>query len=233
MQWSLSEIEELSPILDRIKTELEPLDGKNIVVLCSAAGEVPFWLAKSMTQGHILGLELNRELLKAAQLSAEKRHLSHLTEFRETEKTRLLLQDTTFDALVSEFIIFPGPTPTEIGQSEMARVLKPGGKMIITDVLLTQPVSPEVRQELSHLGLDYLCEATAEDFRSWMQEAGLVDIDVKDMTPIVKRVWEQRRTQAPVLGHRMGYSFLFDDSPAKLGDGLYYMYVQGTKPMPQ
>jgi SAM-dependent methyltransferase len=230
MQWSPSEIKGLSSILEQIQGDLEPLDGKSILVLCSAAGQIPFWLAERMTQGHILGVELNRELLESAQLSAKEKRLCHLTEFRETEKTRLTLPEGSFDGLISEFIIFPTPTPTEIGQPEMARVLKPGGKMMITDVIITKPLSAEARRELSLIGLDYLCEGTVEDFRGWMQDAGLTDIDVKDLTPMVKGVWELRRRQDPVLDHRIAYSLLFEDSPAKLGDGLYYIYVRGTKP---
>ncbi len=230
MKWTPSEIEDLLPILDQVQCDLEPIDGKDILVLCSASGEFPFWLAGRMTHGHILGVELNQDLLKAAQLSAKERHLSHLIEFRGTEKTRLPLQDGSFDGLVSEFIIFPTPTPTEIGQPEMARVLKPGGKMVITDVIITNPISPEVRKELNRIGLDYLCEGTADDFRGWMQAAGLIDIAIQDLTPMVKRVWEHRSRQDTAPDHRDAYSFLLEDSPARLGDSLHYIYVRGTKP---
>jgi hypothetical protein len=64
-----------------------------------------------------------------------------------------------------------------------------------------------------------------------MKDAGLVDIDIKDLTPIVKRVWEHRRKQDLTPDNRIAYSLLFEDSPAKLGDGLYYIYVRGTKPV--
>ena len=101
--------------------------------------------------------------------------------------------------------------------------------MVITDVIITKPISPEVRRELGRVGLDYLCEGTADDFRGWMAAAGLIDIEVKDLTPVVRRVWERRRKLDPVLEHRAGYSLLLEDSPARLGAGLYYIYVRGTK----
>jgi ubiquinone/menaquinone biosynthesis C-methylase UbiE len=231
MQWSQSEIEKLSPILERVHVDLEPLNGKSILVLCSAAGEIPFLLAERMTRGHILGIELNDDLLEAARLSAREKHVGSLVEFRKAEKTHLPLPDNTYDALISEFIVFPTPMPTEIGQPEMARVLKPGGRMVITDVIIPQPLSPEVRKELNTIGLDYLCEGTADDFRHWMQEAGLTDIVVEDLTPTVKAVWEQRRDQDHVPEHRIGYSLLLDDSSVRLGEGILYIYVRGTKPV--
>jgi ubiquinone/menaquinone biosynthesis C-methylase UbiE len=91
MQWSESEIKELSPILEQLEDDLGPIDGKSLLVLCSAAGQIPFWLAERMIQGHILGIELNHELLKSAQRMAKKKQLLHLIEFRETEKTCLPL----------------------------------------------------------------------------------------------------------------------------------------------
>ena len=60
MQWSYSEIKKLSSILEQMQTDLEPLDGKSILVLCSAAGRIPFWLAERMTRGHILALKSTR-----------------------------------------------------------------------------------------------------------------------------------------------------------------------------
>jgi SAM-dependent methyltransferase len=184
-----------------------------------------------MAQGHILGIELNDDLLEAARLSAREKHVGNLVEFRKAEKTHLPLPDNTYDALISEFIVFPTPMPTEIGQLEMARVLKPGGRMVITDVIIPQPLSQEVRKELNTIGLDYLCEGTADDFRHWMQEAGLTDIVVEDLTLRVKAVWEQRRQQDPVPEHRIGYSLLLEDSSVKVGEGIFYIYVRGTKPM--
>ncbi len=230
MSWSESEIKELSPILDQLGNDLEPVEGGNNLILCSAAGQIPFWLAERMKQGHILGVERDRGLLKKAQRMAQEQHLLHLIEFRETEKTHLPLPDNSFDRLISEFVIFPTTTPTEIGQSEMARVLKPGGKILITDVIITRPIPAEIRRELNQIGLDYLCEGTTDDFRRWMQAAGLVDIAIRDLTPIVKRVWEHRRKQDPAPGHRTAYSLLLEDSPARLGAGLYYIYIKATKP---
>ena len=124
-------------------------------------------------------------------------NLAKVVNFQKAEISRIPLPDESFDALVSEFIVFPTPAPTQIGQPEMARVLKPGGRMVITDVIVTQPVSPEIRQELNAIGLDYLCEGTTDDFRTWMLAAGLTGIEVLDLTPVVKAVWEQRRRQDP------------------------------------
>ena len=175
------------------------------------------------------GVEVNQDRLAAARRSATERQLSHLVEFGRTEKNWLPLPGDIFDGLISEFILFPTPTPAEIGQPEMARVLKPGGRMVSTDVIVTRPISPEARKELNAIGVDYLCEGAAEDFRKWMQEAGLIDIEVENFTLIVPLVGDAQRVQDPSPDHRIGYSLLLDDSSVKLGDNIYYIYVRGTK----
>ncbi len=58
--WSDTEKEKLSAvILEKFYQELKPLDGKNILVLCSCEGDVAFWLMNRTNDfsGEIVGLE--------------------------------------------------------------------------------------------------------------------------------------------------------------------------------
>src|SRR4030042_4376790 len=181
MKWSRNEINRLLPLLEQISSDLAPVDGKNILVVCSDTGEVGFWLGEMMEQGHVVGLELDQEALGIAQRSACEMGLQQMVELLPAEKQRVPLPDSSFDALVSEFIVYPTSTPTEIGQPEMARVLKPGGTMILTDVIVTSPLPGHIRQALAAIGLDYLCDGTADDFHRWMADAGLVNINVNDL----------------------------------------------------
>jgi SAM-dependent methyltransferase len=109
MKWTPAEIELLLPVLEQIRNDLEPINGKCIRVLCSAGGEVAFWLAKQMRQGKVPGLELDQVLLASASQLAKEQGLENGVEFRQAEKTYLLLPNVSFDALVSEFIVFPTP----------------------------------------------------------------------------------------------------------------------------
>lgn len=229
MKWSHEEIEKLSPILKQVKLDLEPLEGNSILVLCSATGEIAFLLGEKMKHGRIIGLELSEEMLQTAQKAAEQKHMDRTMEFHKAQKTRIPYLDESFHALVSEFIVFPTTLPTEIGQPEMARVLKPGGKIVLTDVIVTRPVSRDLRTQLQNIGLDYLCEATKDDFRNWMGDAGLARVEVIDFTPVVKRVWEQRQESAQSPEQRRTYRLLLDDPEFRLGKAIFYIYVRGEK----
>jgi len=70
--WSKQERQILTPVLEQIGGEIVPLEGKHILVLCSAAGDMAFWLAERMKSGKIVGLELLADLLAASQAKAKE-----------------------------------------------------------------------------------------------------------------------------------------------------------------
>jgi len=230
MRWGRTDIDRLSPILEQISADLAPVDGKTIVVLCSGTGEMAFWLGEMMEQGKVTGLELDPESLEIARRGVHEMGLEATVEFAPAEKQRIPSPDDAYDGLVSEFIIYPTLAPTEVGQAEMARVLKPGGRMMLTDVIVTRKLPPEVRVALEMIGMDYLCEASLQDFRTWMTQAGLVNVTVQDVTPTLRAVWESRREVDRAVSHQEGYSYLLDNPRYGLGKAIYYIYIRGEKP---
>src|SRR4030042_34558 len=72
MKWSRNEINRLLPILEQISSDLAPVDGKNILVLCSGTGEVAFWLGEMMEQGHVTGFGLVKGAPKKGVRSANR-----------------------------------------------------------------------------------------------------------------------------------------------------------------
>jgi arsenite methyltransferase len=232
MNWSRNEIEHLSPILEQLSADLAPLDGKQLLVLCSATGEVAFWLAEMMEQGRVTGLELDPDSLEISQRATREMGLENVVEFLSAERQRIPQPNDSVDALVSEFIVYPSSMPTEISQVEMARVLKPGGKIILTDVIVTQPLDQPVREALQIIGVDYLCEASQDDFRLWIEGAGLVNLHFIDLTPTLRNVWETRRSADRVSTHQAGYAYLLDDPEISLGNGIFYLYLRAEKRNP-
>lgn len=231
MDWTETEILKLRPILDKIWSDLKPIEGKRILVLCCGSGEVAFWLAGKMdTYGRILGLDLRKDLLQKAEDGAKERGIKHLVEFGIAGKHSIPLPDKDLDVLVSEFVVYPTPEPTEIGQREMARVLKDGGKIILTDVISVKPISAEIKDKLKSIGLNYVCEATHDDFRSWMEDAGFESIVIQDLTPLVKEIWKQRQEGDLSSERRKMYRVLMESEQCGLGKVIFYIYVRAEKP---
>ena len=227
--WNKEEKEKLSQIYEKIKEDLKPIEGKKILVLCSAKGDVAFSLARGIKNIHITGLELNENLLNESIKLKEEKNSGNLIEFHKAEKTQIPYNNETFDAIVSEFIINPTTMPTEIGQPEMARVIKRGGKMLITDVIISI-LDRDIEEELKKIGLSYICEATKKDFKSWMEDAGLINIKISDFSTLFRKIWENRREKDNLTEHKNAYSILLDDSKFQLGRGIFYICIKGEKP---
>ncbi|MFX1319879.1 MAG: methyltransferase domain-containing protein [Promethearchaeota archaeon] len=230
-RWSQQEISQLAPILMQMEQDLYPLNEKQICVLCSGFGELVFRLDKKMRQkGKIIGLERSRKALQQAKTFAAQNQFRAQSSFQLITKNKLPYANHTFDALVSEFIIYPTPLPTEIGQLEMARVVKPGGTILLTDVLRTHPMSKKETQALKHIDIHYLCDATFSDFQTWMTAAGLTNITIRDFTPLLQTIWSQRAAKNTDKTHRVGYNLLLHDNKLKLGEGIFYIYAKGNTP---
>jgi ubiquinone/menaquinone biosynthesis C-methylase UbiE len=228
-QWSQKEISQLEPILVQIEQDLSPLNTKHILVLCSATGELTFRLSAKMSpQGELVGLERSRTMLQQAKTRATHQLKQAQVVFHRITKNTLPFSDHTFDALVSEFIIYPTALPTEIGQTEMARVLKPGGLILLTDVIRTHPMSAQENQALRRVDIHYLCDATISDFHHWMTTAGLTNITFHDYTFLVQSLWEDRAKEDSNKAHQSGYNLLLHDKTHKLGQGIFYIYAKGT-----
>jgi arsenite methyltransferase len=201
----------------------------DILDLCSAAGDVAIWLAQRFKGGRVKGLELNEELLSLATERARRQGVERSVSFEKADARLIPFPDESFDAVISDFVLFPTPNPTQIGQKEMARVLRQGGVIALTDIIATKPVPNALRQELNAIGLDYLCEATMNDFRGWMTRAGLEEVEVFDDTPQIRKVWEDRRA-ASLSMQETGYRVLLDNPEFRLGRTLFYIYAKGRKP---
>jgi SAM-dependent methyltransferase len=224
--WTTEERHELRSILDVVMGDLEPLAGHRILVLCSATGEVAFRVGERIGDGEVIGLEFADDLRQAAE-AALAAGPNRPVRFQKALLDRIPFPDESFDAVVSEFIVYPTSQATDIGQPEMARVLRPGGVMTITDVIVPTEPPSEVRADLSAVGLDYLCVATPQDFQGWMDEAGMIDVEIRDLTAMVRPVWEKRLSNAP---DARAAHHLLGSGPWSLGHGLRYIRVRGTKP---
>ena len=229
--WSEPEVRALGPVLGRLQAALGPLDGKQALVLCSAGGDVVLELAqRAGVRGRVTGLELNPAMLRISRDRAAMSNVNYRIDLRKAERRRIPFPDASFDALASESIVFPSPEPTEVGHPEMARVLRPGGRMSLTDVIAPRPLPHGAREALRGIGLSYVIEASPTDLTTWMGKAGMTDVGVEDLTGLVRPIWEARHRAATGAGQAGVLDLLLGGVKPLLGDGLLYVLVSGRKP---
>jgi arsenite methyltransferase len=127
---------------------------------------------------HVTGLDYGAENVAAAEAHAAEVGVSHLTTFRKGDAEGLLFDDGAFDAIISEcsFCTF---FDKATAAAEMARVLRPGGRLGLTDMSVDGQLPDDIQSLLAWVA----CVAgagTPEDYVATLRAAGLTDFVVED-----------------------------------------------------
>ncbi len=141
---------------------------------------------------HVTGLDYGPENVAAAQESAAARGVGRLTTFRIGDAEGLPFDDGSFDAAISEcsFCTFPDKAAAA---AEMARVLRPGGRLGLTDITMTAELPDDMRSLLAWVA----CVAGAgspEQYSILLRDAGFSDFAVEDhRTALLNMITDIRR----------------------------------------
>lgn len=144
------------------------------------------------------GVDLGESTVERARATAEKAKLSGKVRFHLGDAARLPLPDNTFDALVCEcaFCTFPDKAAAA---AEFARVLRPGGRVGITDVTAAEPGLP---QELTTLAAWVACIADARSVRQYTEilaGVGLRTVRIEAHDDAIARMVDQIEARLGVL----------------------------------
>ncbi|HEY2894753.1 MAG TPA: arsenite methyltransferase, partial [Pirellulales bacterium] len=151
-----------------------------VVVDLGSGGGLDVFLAASKVgpTGKAIGIDMTPEMLALARTNAAKAGLENVA-FYESTIDKLPLEDQSVDCVISNCVINLAPNKPAVFR-EIARVLKPGGRLAVSDIALKRPLPPEIGKNLmAYVG----CIAGAipiEDYRSSLQEAGFAHVDIID-----------------------------------------------------
>ncbi|MFC1490887.1 arsenite methyltransferase [Candidatus Latescibacterota bacterium] len=150
-------------------------EGETVVDLGSGGGFDCFLAARAVGKsGHVIGIDMTPEMIRKARENAEKSGYDNV-EFRLGEIENIPVADNTADVIISNCVINLSPEKSKVF-NDAYRVLKPGGRIAISDIVATQPLPEDIRNDLAlHAG----CVAGAsqiEDIISMMKDAGFEDI---------------------------------------------------------
>jgi arsenite methyltransferase len=96
-------------------------------------------------EGHVIGIDMTREMLARARGAADELGAENV-EFVEAEAEHLPFPDSSFDVVISNGVIDLIPEKDAVF-AELGRVLRPGGRIRIADVMIQRPVSEESRRK--------------------------------------------------------------------------------------
>lgn len=157
--------------------ELQP--GQTVVDLGSGGGIDCFLAAQRVGEtGHVIGVDMTEVMLEKANRNKEKVGAANV-EFRYGHIENLPIDDNTADVIISNCVINLSPDKTAVFH-EAFRVLKPGGKVAVSDMVTQGQFTPKERADMS---LWAGCITGAEDvadYVTWMQAAGFHHISIRD-----------------------------------------------------
>ncbi len=119
------------PLARRMITTANIFAGQCVLDVGTGTGVVALEAAKAAGErGRCIGIDLSEEMLAAARANARRENLAERIEFMAMDAESLQFEAASFDVVVSLFALLHFPNPA-VALSEMFRVLKPGGTLVV------------------------------------------------------------------------------------------------------
>lgn len=153
--------------------------GEVVVDLGSGGGLDVFLAAKKVgAQGRAIGIDMTPSMIERARANASDGGFTNVEFFLSTID-RIPLPDASVDCVISNCVINLAPDKQAVFR-EIARVLKPGGRVAISDIALKEELpEPVAKSMAAYVG----CIAGAmlmEDYRNGLAQAGLEHVQIVD-----------------------------------------------------
>ncbi len=151
--------------------------GEVVLDLGSGGGFDCFLAAKQVGEtGKVIGVDMTPEMVSKASENARKGGFTNV-EFRLGEIEHLPAGDGSVDVIISNCVINLSPQKLHVFQ-EAFRILKPGGRLAITDVVASAPLPPELKNDPDLLSACVGGAATITELQEMLLEAGFQNIQI-------------------------------------------------------
>ena len=169
-------------------------DGETVLDLGSGGGiDVLLSASRVGPNGKAYGLDMTDEMVALARANQRKAGVTNV-EFLKGEIEHIPLPDAAVDVIISNCVINLSADKRRV-LHEAFRVLKPGGRFAVSDVVVRGEIPPPVRKSME-LWVGCVAGALEEqDYKSLLTEAGLVDVWVEPT-----RVYEFEAARAALTG---------------------------------
>ena len=157
---------------------LEP--GQTVLDLGSGAGLDCFFAAKKVGEsGHVIGVDMTPEMIERARSGAKRLNISNV-EFRQGFLEDLPVSSASVDVIISNCVINLSPDKAKVF-GEAFRVLKPGGRLAVSDIVSDGPLPESIKKSLSAWAGCIAGAVEAREYIEMMKSVGFTDISI---TPV-------------------------------------------------
>jgi ubiquinone/menaquinone biosynthesis C-methylase UbiE len=140
--------------------DLQP--GHLVLDVASGLGTSAIYLAQRFGC-QVVGVDFSRQIVEQANANAAEAGISQLVQFKQGDAERLPFEDRSFDALICECAFCTFPSKPQAA-SQFARVLRPGGRIGLSDLTRSGPLPPELDTLMAWVA----CIADAQPIEEYM-----------------------------------------------------------------
>lgn len=169
-------------------------EGDTILDLGSGGGFDCFLAAREVgTAGHVIGVDMTPEMVEKARENVESNDTPNV-EFRLGEIEHLPVADESVDAILSNCVINLSPDKPQVFR-EAHRVLRPGGRFAISDVVLTTELPADLQADPASIATCVGGAASVPTLEAMLTEAGFTDVSIEpkaDSDEFIRK-WDDER----------------------------------------
>ena len=152
--------------------------GQTVLDLGSGAGLDCLLAAQKVgPEGRVIGVDMTPEMIERAQANAKRVNATNV-EFRQGYLEDLPVDSNTVDVIISNCVINLSPDKEKVF-NEAFRVLAPGGKLAVSDIVTDGELPEIVRNSLSAWAGCVAGAVEAKDYIGMMESVGFTDISIK------------------------------------------------------
>jgi len=153
----------------------EPQEGEICVDLGSGRGNDVIRMAEAVgDNGHVYGIDISEGMIAKAKAAIEKFDVSNATILK-AELENLPLEENSVNLVISNCTINHA-TDKQAVWNEVYRILKAGGRFVVSDIYSTSPIADEYRNDPAAVAECWAGAVTKDEYLTTLEKAGFKDI---------------------------------------------------------
>lgn len=155
----------------------EPKLGEVCVDLGSGRGTDVLRMAESVGEtGFVYGIDISDGMLEKARKNAEKFEVTNVR-FVKSELEKLELPDETADLIISNCTLNHAEDKQAVW-NEIYRILKKGGRFVVSDIYATNPIAEEYRNDPVAIAECWAGAVTRNEYMEQLEKAGFASVEI-------------------------------------------------------
>lgn len=157
--------------------------GETVLDLGSGAGFDCFLASNAVGEhGKVIGVDMTPEMIAAASQNAVKNNYTNV-EFRLGQIENLPVADASIDVIISNCVVNLSPEKKQVF-AEAIRVLKPGGRLILSDIVLLKKLPDELRDSITAYVSCIAGAVLKDEYIEMIKTSGFNNIEIIGETPV-------------------------------------------------